>query len=71
MKPTKDIYIGARMDQSQVTRVKHYVKAIKGMTRGELIRRATDEYMENHPVKQNAQEGDHLPSSVKKLSGKE
>lgn len=71
MKQVKNIYIGARTDQAQSDKIKQYVRAIKGMTMGEFMRRSADEYMENHPIKRLSQEKERLPESIKTLSGKE
>lgn len=46
----KSKWLGARTDDDQDTRVKNYCAATE-MDMGELVRKAVDEYMLNHPAK--------------------
>lgn len=49
-KPVKDKWLGARVDADMDNRVKLFTEATQ-MDMGELVRKAVDEYIINHPVK--------------------
>lgn len=50
-KPLKTKWLGARADDKLSEDVNAYMEAAD-MTMGDLIRKATREYMQNHPIKQ-------------------
>lgn len=47
----KSNYIGGRVDDDTKEEIQEYIDAA-GLTEGELIRAAVEEYMQKHPVTQ-------------------
>lgn len=45
----KDDYIGGRVDGDFKEKVEQYIDDA-GMTQGEIVRAALEEYMRNHPI---------------------
>lgn len=48
--PRKTKYLGARTDEEFDKRINAYMKA-SNISMGDLVRKGTEEYMQNHPVK--------------------
>lgn len=69
-KKVKNKTLHTRVDEALDARINAYTAAAE-MDRGELIRRATDEYMANHPVKQPKMDDGTLAPSIKQLAGRE
>lgn len=51
-KPTKDRWLGARVDASTEAKVSAYLEASDDLTMGAMVRRAVNEYILNHPLKE-------------------
>lgn len=47
----KSNYLGGRVDDDMKEEVQEYIDNA-GLTEGELIRAAVQEYMQNHPIKE-------------------
>ncbi len=51
-KIAKTKWLGARVDEDMSTKVSSYIEVTPGMDMAELIRRAVEEYITNHPVRE-------------------
>ncbi len=51
-KPIKDKWLGARVDKPTEQKVNAYLDASDDLTMGALVRKSVNEYMLNHPLKE-------------------
>ena len=59
-KQVKDKWLGGRVDEPTRNKVNDYIVASDELTLGEFLRRASIEYMENHPIKADTQKPTQL-----------